>query len=65
MSEVNRVTASSIKAGVESGSTLLICAYDDDAKFKSFHLEGAIPLSEFKVRLALLEKDAQIVFYCA
>jgi hypothetical protein len=65
MSEVKRVSASSIKAGVESGSTLLVCAYDNDTKFKSFHLEDAIPLSEFKVRLPLLEKDAPIVFYCA
>lgn len=65
MSEVNRVSASSIKAGVESGSTLLVCAYDNDEKFKSFHLEGAIPLSEFKVRHPLLAKDTHLVFYCA
>ena len=65
MSEVQRVSASSIKAGVESGSTLLVCAYEDDAKFKSFHLEGAIPLSEFKVRRPLMDKNVHIVFYCA
>lgn len=65
MSEVNRVSASSIKAGVESGSTLLVCAYENDSKFKSFHLEGAIPLSEFKVRLPSLAKDTHLVFYCA
>lgn len=65
MPEVNRVSASSIKKGVESGSTLLVCAYDDDAKFRSFHLEGAIPLSEFKVRVQGLAKDSHVVFYCA
>ncbi len=65
MSEVNRVVASDIKSEVESGSTLLVCAYDDDAKFNSFHLQGAIALSEFKSKLSDLAKDTQLVFYCA
>jgi len=65
MSEINRVFASSIKARVESGATTLVCAYDDDAKFSSFHLEGAIPLSEFKIKIQDLAKDTHLVFYCA
>ena len=65
MSEVNRISASKIKVGVDTGTTLLICAYNSDEKFDSFHLDGAIPLSEFKVRLPDLAKDKQLVFYCA
>lgn len=65
MSEVSRVTASEIKSGVESSSITLVCAYDNDAKFSSFHLEGAIPLSQFKIRLPDLSKDTHLVFYCA
>lgn len=65
MAEVNRVQAADIRAGVVSGSTLLVCAYDNDEKFKKFNLDGAIPLSEFKVRVPDLVKDTKIVFYCA
>lgn len=65
MASIKRVAASEIRDGVAAGSTLLVCAYNDDAKFQSYRLEGAIPLSEFKVRVPDLAKDTAIVFYCA
>jgi rhodanese-related sulfurtransferase len=65
MSNVNRVSAHDIHEGVVSGTTLLVCAYDDDSKFRNNNLEGAIPLSEFKTRVVDLERDTKIVFYCA
>ena len=65
MAEASRVNAADIRAGVIDGSTLLVCAYEDDAKFKAFNLDGAIPFSEFKTKVADLPKDRQIVFYCA
>lgn len=65
MEKANRVSASDIHEEVVSGTALLVCAYDDDSKFNSNNLEGAIPLSEFKVRVVDLKKDKKIVFYCA
>lgn len=65
MANVNRVSAEEIREDVVSGETLLVCAYDDDAKFSRNHLEGAIPLSEFKARVPDLARDDKIVFYCA
>ena len=65
MAIANRVSAKDIREEVVSGSTLLVCAYDDDNKFRNNNLEGAIPLSEFKVRVLDLRKDKKIVFYCA
>ncbi len=65
MSGAIRVSASQIKASVEDGSTLLVCAYDDDSKFEKFHLEGAIALSEFKTKANDLDKATSLVFYCA
>jgi len=65
MADVKRVAASEIRDGVVEGSTLLVCAYGDDAKFQSYRLEGAIPLSEFKIRVPDLTRDTKIVFYCA
>jgi hypothetical protein len=50
---------------VQSGETLLVCAYDNDAKFRRLRLEGAISLSEFKSHFPSLPKDREIVFYCA
>ena len=65
MANVNRVSAEEIREEVVSGETLLVCAYDDDAKFSRNHLEGAIPLSEFKTRVPDLAGNDKIVFYCA
>jgi len=64
MAEILRVSAEDIRSGVDEGSTLLVCAYDDDGKFQANHLDGAIALSEFKKRVSGLEKDTPIVFYC-
>jgi hypothetical protein len=65
MANANRVSADEIHDEVVSGTALLVCAYDDDGKFKNNNLEGAIPLSEFKVRVLDLDKDTKIIFYCA
>ena len=65
MANVDRVTAHDIHKEVVSGAALLVCAYDDDGKFQNNNLKGAIPLSEFKVRVLDLNKDKKIVFYCA
>jgi hypothetical protein len=42
---------------------LLVCAYDDQAKFEKFHLDGAMSLPEF--RASKVPKDREILFYCA
>lgn len=65
MTEFIRVPPQEVRQKVESGSALLVCAYDDEQKFNQNHLEGAISLSEFKSRLASLPQDQEIIFYCA
>jgi rhodanese-related sulfurtransferase len=65
MVEPARVSPVDIYQKVKDGKTLLVCGYEDDAKFKPMHLEGAISFSDFKARLASLSKDQDIVFYCA
>jgi len=54
-----------VRQKVKSGSSLLVCAYNDEEKFKRFHLEGAISLAEFEARLPSLETSQEIFFYCA
>ena len=63
MSEPERVTAAEVYNKLKLGKTLLVCAYEDEIKFKTMQLEGAISLNAFKSKLSSLAKDQEIVFY--
>jgi rhodanese-related sulfurtransferase len=65
VAEPRRVTPQEIYPKVQSGETTLVCAYNDDAKFRRLRLEGAISLAEFNSLVPTLPKDREIVFYCA
>ncbi len=65
MAEPERVTPEEIYERVKSGAAFLVCAYEDDQKFNAFHLEGAIPFSEFIGRFYVVSMDREIIFYCA
>ena len=65
MAEVERVRPQEFHEKLKSGKALLVCAYDDDGKFRQMQLEGAMALREFKSKLPSLSKDQEIVFYCA
>ena len=63
MMEPERIAPEEVYAKVKSGRTLLVCAYEDDAKFKKMQLEGAISLNEFRSKLPSLPKNQEIIFY--
>ncbi len=63
MTEPIRVAPEEIYEKVKSGKALLVCAYEDDAKFRKMQLESAISFNEFKSKLPSLSKDQEIVFY--
>ena len=63
MTEPIRVVPEEIYEKVKSGKALLVCAYEDEVKFKKMQLEGAISFNEFKSKLSSLSKDQEIVFY--
>ncbi len=65
MADVKRVSPEQARAGVVTGAALLVCAYNDEAKFRKYRLEGAISLDEFKEKVPALDRDKEIVFYCA
>jgi rhodanese-related sulfurtransferase len=65
MTEVPRVTPEELYPKLRSGEALLVCAYEDDAKFRALRLAGAISLAEFQALRPTLPKDREIVFYCA
>ena len=65
MAEVRRISVDEAHESVRAGETLLVCAYEDDAKCSRMGLEGAITLNELRARLTSLPKSQEIIFYCA
>ena len=65
MTEPIRISVEEARHKVRSGAALLVCAYDDDEKFKNNHLLRAISLGEFMSKLPTLSTEREIIFYCA
>ncbi len=65
MTEPERIGPNEVYEKVKAGAAILVCAYEDDKKFKTFPLEGALSFNEFRSKLSSISKDQEIVFYCA
>ncbi len=65
MDDIVRISAPKTREKVQSGAALLVCAYDNEEKFRSLHLDGALSLNEFQDKSSSLSKDKEIIFYCA
>ena len=63
MGEVRRVTAGEVHERLKAGKAILVCAYEDESKFKLMRLQGAISFNEFRSKLASLPKEQEIIFY--
>ena len=63
MTEPTRISAEEARRKVISGGAMLVCAYEDDAKFRKMPLQNAISLQDFKTRLPALSKEQEIIFY--
>jgi len=64
MAEVARITAQEAQPRVSAGQALLVCAYEDPARFAENRLAGAISIQEFRARRATLPRAQEIIFYC-
>jgi hypothetical protein len=64
---IDRIDAREARFKMTSANPpLLVLGYEDDAKFRLFGLEGAIPCSQLlQSRAGTLPKDREIIFYCA
>jgi rhodanese-related sulfurtransferase len=60
-----RISAEGAIKKVKASEALLVCAYEEDEKFKSMRLEGATSYKEFKKKVIHLPKDQEIIFYCS
>jgi len=63
MAEPKRMSPQEAHRKLETGKVLLVCAYEDESKFRKMQLEGAISFNEFKSKIPSLSKDQEIVFY--
>ena len=63
MNDIARVSPQEAREKVQSGKALLVCAYDNDDKYRQMHLDGSITLSKFKSGIADIEKGREIIFY--
>jgi len=63
MTEPERITPEEVNQKLKARKALLVCAYEDEVKFKKVRLQGAISFSEFQSKLSSLSKDQEIVFY--
>lgn len=64
MAEVERISVADARRKTSTGGALLVCAYDDEEKYKRMKLQGSISLPDFRAKLATLPKDQEIIFYC-
>jgi rhodanese-related sulfurtransferase len=64
MTSHKRISPEGARKKVKSSEALLVCAYEEDEKFKNMRLEGAMSYKEFKNKVTALPKDQEIIFYC-
>jgi hypothetical protein len=61
MAEIQRITVK--QAREKAQQALLVCAYENEAKYRIFNLDGSISLADFRSRLDSLPKTQEIIFY--
>jgi hypothetical protein len=51
------------QAHAKANQALLVCAYDDEVKYRMVNLNGSISLATFRSRAASLPKTQEVIFY--
>jgi hypothetical protein len=65
MADIERISVDEAHRKANANQALLVCAYDDDAKYRMVNLEGSISLRSFQSRVGSLSKTQELIFYCA
>ena len=61
-----RISADSVQQAISSGEdVLLVCAYEDEEKCRNAYLEESITLKQLQSELDDMQRDRQLVFFCA
>ena len=59
-----RISVNDVRQKLALRELLLVCAYDDDQKWRDAGVTGSIPFSQFQSKLNTLSKTQEIIFYC-
>ena len=62
---IERVSPEEARGEVESGRALLVCAYDDEAKYRQMRLQHAVTLHDLQRRVDSIPRNQTLIFYCA
>jgi hypothetical protein len=60
-----RIAPDIARKSLATSNALLVCSYEDRARCRSLHIEGAIDLVELQAQEAELPRDREMIFYCA
>ena len=63
--DVERVGVEETRCEVAAGRALLVCAYDDDAKYRKLRLENSVSLHDLQRRVESVPRNQTLIFYCA
>ena len=63
MANIERISAQQANAKTKANQALLVCAYEDDAKYQRLNLDGSISFASLQSRAASLPKTQEIIFY--
>ena len=64
MSEIERISPKKTGERLKQGAWL-VCAYEDQDKCNSIHIQGSLSIKEFRAKLTDIPLDLEIIFYCA
>ena len=63
--EPERIPVYDARMKVKSGEGFFVCAYEDDKSFNKYRIEGAFSFNEFQKIKPGLQKNREIILYCA
>ena len=61
---VERISAPDARRRAEAGQAWLVCAYDDEQKWRDAGVAGSVSHGQFQAQLAGMPKSQEIIFYC-
>jgi hypothetical protein len=63
MADIQRISVQEAHAKTKENQALLVCAYEDEAKYERLNLDGSISFASLQSRSASLPKTQEIIFY--
>jgi hypothetical protein len=61
---VRRVSVPDARRRFEAGQALLVCAYEDEQKWRDAGITGSLSYAQFLTQVPKLPKSQEIIFYC-